>query len=60
MQNLQLDGKIVKSCVYVDAYDGGVVITFTDGTVLKVTESMQAGELRVHVNGNELPNESSE
>ena len=54
MTKLHLEGRTVQSCNYIDAYDGGVVITFTDGTVLKIEEAMQAGELKVLVNGNKV------
>ena len=60
MRKLGLEGKVVDSCLYIDAYDDGVMITFTDGTVLQITERMQAGELRVLLNGNKLPTESPE
>lgn len=54
MKKLHLEGRTVQSCDYIDAYDGGVVITFTCGAVLKIREAMQAGELKVTVNGNEV------
>jgi len=54
MTNLNFEGKTVQTCNYIDAYDGGVVIIFTDGTVLKIEEAQQAGQLRVLVNDSEV------
>jgi hypothetical protein len=50
-KNLGFDGKTVKSCTYIDAYDGGLMIIFTDRQVPSVEERMQAGQLRVFSNG---------
>lgn len=47
----ELIGKTVASVSYVDPWDEGLVITFTDGTTMRVTERMQAGQIEVEVNG---------
>lgn len=47
----ELIGKTVATASYVDPWGKGLVITFTDGTTLRVTEAMQAGEIEVEVNG---------
>ena len=46
-----LTGKTIASARYIDPWDEGLVLTFTDGTTLRVTEAMQAGEIQVEVNG---------
>ena len=46
----ELIGKTVETVRYVDPWGNGLVITFTDGTFLRVTERMQAGEFQVEVN----------
>lgn len=46
-----LVGKTIASINYVDPWGEGLRITFTDGTTLRVTERMQAGEIEVEVNG---------
>ena len=40
-------GKTVSRVEYVDDYDEGITLHFTDGSVLTVTERMQAGALCV-------------
>ena len=40
-------GKTVSRVEYVDDYDEGITLHFTDGSVLTVTERMQAGQLEV-------------
>ena len=47
----ELVGKTIATANYVDPWGEGLVITFTDGTKLRVTERMQAGEIEVEVNG---------
>jgi len=47
----ELIGKTVASATYIDPWGEGLVITFTDGTKVRVTERMQAGEIEVEVNG---------
>lgn len=40
-------GKTVARIDYVDDYDEGITLRFTDGSVLCVTERMQAGQIEV-------------
>lgn len=47
----ELIGKTVATVSYVDPWSRGLVITFTDGTKVRVTERMQAGEFEVEING---------
>ena len=47
----ELEGKTVSSVVYSDPWDAGLTLTFTDGTVLVVTERTQSGEIQVALNG---------
>jgi hypothetical protein len=42
-----LVGKTVAAIEYVDDYDEGITLHFTDGSVLCVTERMQAGQIEV-------------
>lgn len=42
-----LAGKTVSKVNFVDRYDGGITLTFTDGSELCVTEQMQAGQLNI-------------
>jgi hypothetical protein len=42
-----LVGKTVAAVEYVDDYDEGITLRFTDGSVLCVTEGMQAGYINV-------------
>lgn len=46
-----LIGKTIQEIRFVDNADEGLIITFTDNTVLQVTERMQAGCIKVQVNG---------
>lgn len=46
----ELEGKTVSRVVYSDPWDAGLTITFTDGTVLVVTERTQSGEIQVLLN----------
>jgi hypothetical protein len=46
----ELIGKTIAGANYVDPWGKGLRITFTDGTTLRVTERMQAGEIQVEVN----------
>lgn len=49
-----LVGKTIKQVKYTDPWGGGLLITFTDGTSLRVTERMQAGEFAVSLSGDDL------
>jgi len=42
-----LIGKTVSAVEYVDDYEGGITIRFTDGSMLCVSERMQAGQIEV-------------
>lgn len=46
-----LIGKTVQDIRFFDEGDEGILITFTDGTSLRVREKMQAGQIKVEVNG---------
>lgn len=46
----RLVGKTVSQVRYIDPWGEGVLITFTDGTEMHITERMQAGEFEVKVN----------
>lgn len=48
---IDLVGKTIASINYVDPWGEGLRITFTDGTTMRVTERMQAGEIEVYING---------
>ena len=45
-----LVGKTVSSVDFVDPWDNGLKITFSDGTTLEVKEAQQAGEIKVLIN----------
>ena len=48
MSNLnEIVGKTVVKVDHIDNFDGGIVITFSDGTFLAVTEYTQTGKLDV-------------
>ena len=48
MSNLnEIVGKTVVEINHIDNFDGGIVITFSDGTFLSVTEYTQTGKLDV-------------
>jgi hypothetical protein len=49
-----LVGKTVAIVEYRDAWNNGITLTFTDGTKLKVKELMQAGQIGVLLDGEEL------
>jgi hypothetical protein len=53
----KLIGKTVAQVQYENSYEGGVHLVFTDGTTLNVSERMQAGEIRVFLNGEEIPSD---
>lgn len=40
-------GKTVATVEYVDDYGTGFTLTFTDGSVLNISEAMQAGQISV-------------
>jgi hypothetical protein len=42
-----LAGKTVSKVNFVDRFDGGITLTFTDGSELRVNEQMQAGQLNI-------------
>jgi len=52
-------GKTVARIDYVDDFDEGISVVFTDGSVLNVSESQQAGMLSVSgfLNEQELEND---
>jgi hypothetical protein len=52
-------GKIVARVDYVDDFDEGISVVFTDGSVLNVSESKQAGMLSVSgfLNEQEITND---
>jgi len=43
-------GKTIASVRYIDPWNQGLTIVFTDGTKLRVDERMQAGEINVALN----------
>jgi hypothetical protein len=43
----EIVGKVVVKVDHIDNFDGGIVITFSDGTSLAVTEYAQTGKLDV-------------
>ena len=49
---MDIVGKTVAIATYSDPWDEGLTIVFTDGTVLKVRERTQSGEIGVFVNDN--------
>ena len=49
---MDIVGKTVATAKYSDPWDEGLTIVFTDGTVLKVRERTQSGEIEVFVNDN--------
>jgi hypothetical protein len=51
-----LVGKTVALVEYVDDYDEGITLHFTDGSMLCVTERMQAGQLEIGASINEETN----
>jgi len=48
-----LAGKTVERIDYVDDFDEGISVVFTDGSVLTVSERQQAGQLEVCASINE-------
>ena len=52
-------GKTVARIDYVDDFDEGISVVFTDGSVLNVCEAMQAGMLSVSgfINEQEITND---
>lgn len=47
----ELIGKTVDVAKYIDPWGSGLILIFTDGTTLRVSEAMQAGEIEVEING---------
>ena len=47
---MDIVGKTVATATYSDPWDEGLTIVFTDGTVLKVRERTQSGEIQVFLN----------
>lgn len=43
----EIVGKVVVKVDHIDNFDGGIVIAFSDGTFLSVTEYSQTGKLDV-------------
>jgi len=58
MKNLV--GKTVDTVQYIDPWDNGLRIMFTDGTTLEVTEARQSGEIKVCVNHETMKSENSD
>ena len=56
----KLVGKTVDTVQYIDPWDNGLRIMFTDGTTLEVTEARQAGEIKVCVNHEKMESENSD
>jgi hypothetical protein len=55
-----ITGKTVQSISYPNPWDDdGITITFTDGSKLRVYEQMQAGQIAVTYNGNEIKPEEN-
>ena len=50
----KLIGKTIAEVEYIDQYDAGISLIFTDGTCLTVSELMQAGAICVIYDGEEL------
>ena len=50
----KLIGKTIAEVEYIDRYDGGFSLIFTDGTCLTVSELMQAGAITVYYDGEEI------
>jgi hypothetical protein len=46
----ELIGKTVSTVMYSDPWDEGLTIVFTDGTVLKVRERTQSGQIEASLN----------
>jgi hypothetical protein len=59
MEEETITGKTVQSISYPNPWDDGITITFTDGTKLRVYEQMQAGQIAVTYNGNEIKPEEN-
>ena len=57
MSETTMAGKTVAGVRYADSYDKGFSILFTDGTVLNISERMQAGAIVVTYNGQEVASE---
>jgi len=53
-------GKTVQDIKYVDPWGEGITIRFTDGSELYIYERMQAGEIIVMFNGQEVAHGRSE
>lgn len=52
--NVELTGKTIEAVSYPNPWDDGITILFTDGSKLHVYERMQAGQITVTYNGQEL------
>jgi hypothetical protein len=50
MELNDLVGKTVTAVQYIDEFDEGITLTFSDGTTLCVVELQQAGMFGVYVN----------
>jgi len=59
-KDVLIAGKTVKDIKYVDPWGEGITIRFTDGDELYIYERMQAGEIIVLFNGQEVAHGRSE
>ena len=53
-KNVLIAGKTVQDVKYADPWGEGITIRFTDGSELYIYERMQAGEIIVMFNGQEV------
>lgn len=53
-KDVLIAGKTVQDIKYVDPWGEGITIRFTDGSELYIYERMQAGEIIVMFNGQEI------
>ena len=56
----KLIGKTIAEVEYIDQYDGGINLIFTDGTCLTVSELMQAGAICVIYDGETIEPEGED
>jgi len=59
-KDVLIAGKTVQDIKYVDPWGEGITIRFTDGSELYIYERMQAGEIIVMFNGQEVAHGRSE
>ena len=60
MSEITMLGKTIMGVSYANTTYKGFSILFTDGTVLKIAERMQVGEIVVTYNGNELQDDGED